>query len=163
MGLFIQAFKNIQQEADPDDGLSVSSNGFDVQFEGLVEGYYSGEQSHDTLSFTYDGYMQFRELLASLVYPPIKVTIEDEADQLFCDTYPHFVAVNQHTTGPFVELINFTDSDGTIGSKCAQKLYDDFIKYDKTAKQKMGDQYENYAIFTRLFEYASNNGFVMFG
>ena len=33
--------------------------------------------------------------------------------------------------GPFEELINFADNEGVIGPVISQKLYDDFVNYEK--------------------------------
>lgn len=70
----------------------------------------------------------------------------------------------QPLTG-FVELINFSDSDGTIGPVVSSKLAKDFKDFEKIAIEKskntpfMMDMYYNWK---KAFEVAAKNGAIKF-
>jgi hypothetical protein len=65
---------------------------------------------------------------------------------------------------PFVELINFTDCDGRIGTRLAAKLAADFhahaVKAEEFAALLDGDEsfIDNYRDFARAFELAAQQG-----
>lgn len=65
--------------------------------------------------------------------------------------------------GPFSELINFSDCDGTIGTAVSKKLAADFAEFQTKADQ-YGDAafLDQYALWRRAFELASDNGAVRF-
>lgn len=68
----------------------------------------------------------------------------------------------------FNELINFSDSEGVIGSVVSKKLARDFIKNESKAKVfsktiEQGDGwFEHYLEWKKAFEMASDNGAVEF-
>lgn len=68
--------------------------------------------------------------------------------------------------GPFLELLNFSDSEGTIGPVLARKLSQDFNDYEKFAKEKSNDLtygYEFYKNWKKAFNLAAkDNGVVIF-
>jgi hypothetical protein len=69
---------------------------------------------------------------------------------------------------PFVELIDFTDCDGRIGTRLAAKLAADFrahaAKAEKYAESLADDEsfMDNYRDFTRAFELAAHQGALKF-
>lgn len=69
---------------------------------------------------------------------------------------------------PFVELINFTDCDGRIGTKLAAKLAADFCDHEEEAEKfaaSLKDEesfIENYRDFACVFEIAAQRGAVEF-
>lgn len=69
---------------------------------------------------------------------------------------------------PFVELINFTDCDGWIGTKLAAKLAADFCDHEEEAEKfaaSLKDKesfIENYRDFACVFEIAAQRGAVEF-
>lgn len=69
---------------------------------------------------------------------------------------------------PFVELIDFTDCDGRIGTRLAAKLTADFRAYVAKAKEFAatldddGDFINNYLDFLRAFELAAQAGALRF-
>lgn len=65
-------------------------------------------------------------------------------------------------SGPFYELINFSDSEGIIGTDVSKKLAADFAKFDKQAASVGGPFYETYLKWTEAFKMASNQGCVRF-
>ena len=84
------------------------------------------------------------------------------------------------TGGPFEELINFPDNEGVIGPVISQKLYDDFVNYEKEVnktidwwylkmvpeKEYDGDDIKWFKIkyndWKHAFDIARNNGMVIF-
>ena len=82
--------------------------------------------------------------------------------------------------GPFEELINFPDNEGVIGPVISQKLYDDFVNYEKEIDKaidwwylKMNPEKEyagedlswfknKYKDWKEAFRIASKNGMVIF-
>lgn len=65
-------------------------------------------------------------------------------------------------TGPFAELINFSDCEGTIGTSFCKKILADFIEYEERAQAIGGWFYKQYALFRTVFEHASDDGCVKF-
>ena len=81
---------------------------------------------------------------------------------------------------PFEELINFPDNEGVIGPVVSQKLYDDFVNYEKDIahtidqwylkmnpeKEYYGDDLKWFKIkyndWKHAFDTARNNGMVIF-
>ena len=81
---------------------------------------------------------------------------------------------------PFLELINFSDSEGVIGPDVSKKLYNDFVNYENTIKQEVDKWFlkihpekaygvddtkwflSKYEEWKKAFETASNGGFVSF-
>jgi hypothetical protein len=68
--------------------------------------------------------------------------------------------------GPFSELINFSDCEGTIGSEISKKLLKDFEEY-KSKAEKIEDKYsldfhENYNNWIKALTLASDNGCIIF-
>ena len=78
------------------------------------------------------------------------------------DESAHAAACWNGATGPFYELINFTDCDGTIGPEVAAKLARDFAEWDERAQVVGGEWYEAYAEWRRCFEFAAHTGAVRF-
>ncbi len=67
--------------------------------------------------------------------------------------------------GPFWELINFSDCEGTIGPVVAAKLARDFAEWEDRARAaNSGDDYwmKLYALWRRAFELAADGGAVDF-
>lgn len=70
---------------------------------------------------------------------------------------------NNHTSGPFYELINFFDNEGIIGPIVAAKLAMDFSEF-KAKAEAVEDEYlfEKYCEWRNAFIMASDNGVVVF-
>lgn len=70
---------------------------------------------------------------------------------------------NRKKMGPFVELINFSDSDGTIGYMIASKLAKDFKSYEGKAKENLTPFfYANYQNWKKCCEIAAKGGAISF-
>ena len=69
-------------------------------------------------------------------------------------------------TGPFVELINFSDCEGVIAGPAAVKLAKDFADHDDKAKNGLGDEHEwfyaKYKEWRKAFDLAADGGAVSF-
>lgn len=70
------------------------------------------------------------------------------------------------SSGPFVELIHFSDCEGIIGPVVAEKLAEDFAEYQSKVDQAPDNHIDGfhrlYADFRRAFELARDNGAVDF-
>lgn len=121
------------------------------QGDGLAGTYRAVETGHFHAG-SYSGYNYFRNQLTQFAYNmPAKDLWESSIE-----------------SGPFYEIINFTDCDGHIGPTTSAKLYNDFEQYYEKAKTYDSDignysfkgRYEN---FMNFFKIASeNNGVVIF-
>ena len=129
---------------------------FPQQADGLTKGFYSYKgASFDFRASSYTGYSAFRGLLAKLIGTSCR--------KIWKNPVP----------GPFVELINFADNEGTIGPVTSKKLHKDFLDYipkvqDATGTGLFGDLNDDeffislYQWFMRAFEIASDGGCVVF-
>jgi hypothetical protein len=68
-----------------------------------------------------------------------------------------------HSTGPFYELINFFDNEGTLGPVVAAKLAKDFADHRSKAEQ-VEDVFfvESYREWDKAFQMAAKQGAVEF-
>lgn len=98
------------------------------------------------LSLSYGGYNRWREALAKLA----GYTLTGFNGPFGAREQSHAAACWQGATGPFSELINFADNEGTIGSDAAQKLLADFIEWDERAKTV--DHPRFHEIYTQMRE-----------
>lgn len=176
MGLDITAYSNIKitnytgynYDTDEDGDMDYDIH---VQFylnphypnhvEGISNKYvYEYEDSYDFRAGSYGGYFKFREELAKLAGYPVAINIYNTKET------GHFYYVTQvANSGPFYELINFSDCEGTISHQVCQKLYDDFIKFKDIAMQddKLHPYYQQvYNDFITALELAKNNGALSF-
>lgn len=122
-----------------------------TQNDGLVPGAYSYENEHGFRAGSYSSYNRWRDQLAHLA----GYGCAENAWALCKDGIP--------ADKPFIELINFSDCEGTIGSKTATKLLTDFEKYDKVAMEVEDPWfYDLYTEWKTAFQMAADNGFVSF-
>lgn len=67
------------------------------------------------------------------------------------------------TSGPFWEIINFSDCEGVIGPETSKKLFEDFTAFDEAAKHSnYPNFYQIYRDFRKAFEMAADGGAVRF-
>ncbi len=117
---------------------------------------------------SYSGYNEWRNLLAR-----VALNLTDE------QVWARIDAGESYANIPFGELINFSDANGTIGPVASQKLYNDFVQYEKDVLNMLdrfylkfeeyeidGDTYQwfkqKYKDWKETFRVASNNGAVIF-
>lgn len=125
------------------------------------KGVYAFEQSHSFRAGSYSGYNAWRERLAKLAGYPMRpynrygVTTEMRHDA---------AAWAGDCQGmPFVELVNFSDCEGTIGPEVSAKLAKDFADFDERAKEVQEEWfYDRYCEWRKAFEMAADGGAVRF-
>lgn len=121
--------------------------------------YSYGEGEH-VFSRGYGGYGHWRETLAELAGYPMS------SYKMYGRSYPSRAAAlwnGEVTEGPFAELINFSDCEGTIGPVVAAKLLRDFIEWDERAKAGGDDYfYKGYGEMRRGLEIAADGGALKF-
>ena len=143
MGLNITAYEEVTKDSEGEIHL-YNIDCFRERADGVEEGIYSsvGEEI-EFRAGSYSGYNRWRESLAQLVGKTITE-----------------IWNNSSPKGPFTELINFADNEGTIGPKTSKKLALDFLKYEEQAKAHGTDGYfyETYTLFKDAFVLASKTG-----
>jgi hypothetical protein len=163
MGLDISAFKGLVdtgRKYDPEDdynwqierGLYINPdfphradefNGVNLySFEGEIH-FHAG---------SYSGYSHWRAELANLA--GYNANYHD----------PNWAVPE---SGPFVELVNFSDCEGTLGTAVCKKLAKDFADFQDTVDampNAMDNEYfkQLYTEWREAFEYASDGGAVCF-
>jgi hypothetical protein len=163
MGLDISVYINVKEV--PASEVELDSDGYPVKwdeyekfyinphFEGRAEpfkedAFYKVESPDPDIDFSrsYGGYNTLREQLAELV----NLNIHDVWDETITD-------------GPFVELINFSDCEGTIGTVVAAKLAKDFAQHQSKVNNDNEYFVNFYNTLKEIFSIAaSNNGVVIF-
>lgn len=124
---------------------------------------YAANQSRGFSAGGYGGYNAWRNELAKMAGYP-----EGTYKQYGKDWPSHCVACWGGAQGPFAELINFSDCEGTIGAATSAKLAADFAQFDEKAKAhsatlERGDWfYPLYQEWRKAFEMASDSGAVDF-
>ena len=105
----------------------------------------------------YGGHYWWRDVLAKIAgYPLTEQTQYGRTERC------HFAGAIASDAGPFFELINFSDCDGTLGTAVCKKLAGDFAEFDEKAKLEGGDFYENYQHWREACDMASDNGCIRF-
>lgn len=176
MGLDITAYKNIKKSEAKinDDGYAIDpatgaelANG--VYFSTWLNPDFPGraDDIEDGAVYTYEdctghgvGYVShfwWRDELAKMAGYAVA-----ELDTGVTKERNHFGGACQADSGPFFELINFSDSEGIIGTEVSKKLAADFAKFEGNSKG-MGERFTTlYQLWQSAFEMASENGCVRF-
>lgn len=150
MGVDITAYTNIRKSSVTDDEDSDGFHAYDnPNFAGracgLVTGTYEYDDAVEGLSLSYGGYNQWRNRLAEIAgWPAVEYKREYE-------TIPrmrHDAAAWQAESGPFWELINFADNEGTIGTEVCAKLARDFAEFQSKADALQRD----HGFFKRTYD-----------
>jgi hypothetical protein len=165
MGLDITAYSKLTKvphavEDDGEDYLQVYANPhFPGRAKGLEDGaYYSFDASMGFRAGSYSGYHNWREQLARMAgYAPVPYSMFGDDPQL-----SHQAGAFEVESGPFWELICFSDCEGTIGPVVSAKLLQDFRDYDEVAKKLDENFYAKYSRFTEAFAMAADGGAVDF-
>lgn len=120
---------------------------------------YSYEESKSFWSGGYSKYNYWREELAKMAGYPVS-----ETDVYGRKEYLHALSAwnGTITGGPFYELIDFSDCEGTIGPIVSRKLARDFEEWTDRASAIGGSFYEKFMEWRRCFELASDAGAVRF-
>lgn len=181
MGLDITAYRRVTkldvnfdedgEAIDKDTGEPVD---YDVRayanphFPGREEGAenraaYTAQESMGFRAGSYSGYNAWRNELAKLAGYP-----ETPFESFGNVRMRHDAGAWVAGSGPFWELINFSDCEGTIGPVVSSKLAKDFSEWDERAKQHdedaglNGGLYERFQEWRQAFEMAADGGLVDF-
>lgn len=131
-----------------------SNPDFPGRSEGLEDrGIYCFEDAADCLSMGYGGYNGWRDQLANLAGYPSTQTQYGKS---------YAAACWNGATGPFSELINFSDCEGTIGPVVCAKLSKDFADFDERAKQMAEGFYDRYQKLRNGVDMAADGGALKF-
>jgi len=171
MGLDITAASKIKWIAVdlPDGGsfgdyfwVGAQPDEFTAQADGLAPGLYETANEVNFRAGSYSGYNEWREQLAELAGYPAQPANFAEATP-GRPPKEHSAGAWASTSGPFWELINFSDCEGVIGAKTSAKLAQDFAEYQGKADAHADEWFrELYATWRRAFELASDDGAVAF-
>ncbi|WP_175948106.1 hypothetical protein [Burkholderia pyrrocinia] len=168
-GLDITAYSGlviVESPALSSDGAPQGKNqvildpgNFPDRFRGLEAGkVYQFASSFDFRAGSYSGYNAWRNELAKLAGYQPSMAVRNKAVEL---RYDETVWKLDH--GPFWELIDFSDAEGTIGSDVCRKVYQDFVQYRNQAAQDFAPYfYESYVDWMKAFEMCANNGAIVF-
>lgn len=122
---------------------------------------YQYQIYHDDIhiDMSYGRYNSWREELARLGGYPIR-----SEKPYFDDTAPsHSAGAWEQRSGPFFELILFSDCEGVIGGKVAAKLAADFAQYQEMVDSMNQPVFKDvYNMFRKAFEEAAHDGCVIF-
>jgi hypothetical protein len=190
MGLDITAYNALTRESDVTydheegvfrDRATGEDLGYDSyvrfwdnkDFPGRIEGVdpdvvYSYSQYFSFRAGSYGGYNVWRDALAELAgYPATEYETSYKGRQKSCAAACWDVE-GGNLKGPFSELINFSDAEGTIGPVVAAKLAKDFEVFLPIAQEKWEGNadfhhyYQRYLDWKHAFELAADNGAVVF-
>lgn len=179
MGVDISAYKNLTRidckldsNNDPADEkiLEAVEDGDYIQpyknpdFPGRADeiqdqNVYSYEDSANFFSASYGYYGKLRDTLAEIA----GYALEEYKDSFGGVSPSHCMECWRGGTGPFSELINFSDCEGIIGRKVSKKLLNDFNDFqEKAEKLNNGHFMAFYNGMKSAFEMASDDGIVDF-
>lgn len=141
------------------DQITLDPGNFPDRFRGLEVGkVYQFTSSFDFRAGSYSGYNAWRNELAKLAGYQASMSVRNKAVEL---RYDETVWKLDH--GPFWELIDFSDAEGTIGPEVCRKIYRDFVQYrDQASRVSMPYFYESYVDWMKAFEMCANNGAIVF-
>lgn len=169
MGLDISWYRNLHEPLpfdrnsgdDLDDTFYHTRTTFTdhPSFEGRIQGIdpnlsYKYDERGGFHAGSYIGYYHWRNTLAEMAGWPEKR--DGNGEKTYC------VDAWEGEDGPFAELINFSDCEGTIGPVVSAKLAKDFADYQEKADAEGGDFAGRYALWRNAFEQAAQNGAVDF-
>lgn len=122
--------------------------------DGITRGIYSFEESDGFRAGSYSGYGHWRNQLAELAGYPA-------ADRE--NHHKHSATAWEAESGPFWEMITFSDCEGTIGAKTSAKLAKDFADHQAKADAHEDELFRGlYAEWRKAFEMAAEEGAVSF-
>lgn len=102
-------------------------------------GVYDVEWGEYGSHFSYGGFYRFREMLCQMIYNKDFESVVDN--------------VEKYLGQPFIEMIDFADNEGSFDYIIAEKLYQDFINYQKQASEILGEyMYEQYRDYMKCLK-----------
>lgn len=161
MGLDISVYRKLYPaQSASDDTIEIrNSPEFESRGNGLPRGPLLGERVFGFRAGSYGGYNEWRDWLAQLAgYPAVEHDPGYKPKEM-----SHAAGAWTVESGPFWELINFTDCDGTIGPRVAFKLAQDFAEFQVKADAEPEAWFrQKYGEWRKAFETASDFGAVDF-
>lgn len=156
MGLDVNAYSGCVMVDGPEAAgriVYIHESEWSSRMDGMEPGLYSFEESFSFRAGSYSWYNRWREWLAALV-----------------GKTPEEIWNAENPEGPFTELINFSDCEGTIGPKTSAKLLGDFEAFTARAEAfalelgpvQGGHFVAVYNEFKKAFSLAADGGFVVF-
>jgi hypothetical protein len=135
-------------------GLRQNDPCFEARGEGLdLNAPHAGDVMGNEPHWSYSGYNRLREMLAEFAGYPLT----ERKDRIFGIKMRHDAGAWSAKEGPFWELINFTDCDGTLGPKACSKLRDDFRSYAERAAAHPDEAFRGfYEEMSKMFEWAGD-------
>ncbi|GGP21625.1 hypothetical protein [Silvimonas iriomotensis] len=167
MGLDIFAYKAlhaVKKRSDDDDGDELIAFYKNPDFAGRADdidesSLYEAQDSVEFRAGSYSWYNWWREQLARIAgYPAVAAPGgQSQAPS-------HAQGAWNATSGPFWELIHFSDAEGVIGTAISRKLAADFAAFEHKARYwcPTDDWYALYLEWKKAFEYGAANGAVVF-
>jgi peptidoglycan/xylan/chitin deacetylase (PgdA/CDA1 family) len=176
MGLDITAYRQIakidavfDEGGDPIDPVTREALDCDFQaylnpdFPGRADeitdrGVYTAEDSMRGWSGGYGRYNNWRDQLAQMAGYPAT-----EHEQYGIIKWRHDAGAWAANSGPFWEMINFSDCEGVIGASVSAKLAKDFADFQGAVDLHEDECFrEKYAEWREVFEMAADGGAVRF-
>jgi hypothetical protein len=161
MGLDISAYSRLTKVINPgedrDDLITLTDNpDFPGRIAPQTTGKYDCKDSADVFSMGYGSYNRWREWLAKLAgYPGVRNRWTPEP------SHANGAFLQNH--GPFWELINFSDCEGTIGTIACQKLLKDFNDWEERAQaDSSSSEYDHYLNMQTGLKLAADGGALKF-
>ena len=167
MGLDIVAFKDVElikvvktweeyeehqnEETEQVDWVSFYDVSSKIADPIVPGGVYKYQDRHRFCAGSYTGYNNWRNNLS--IY-----ALGVEAEKVWKNR-------SNYNNMPFVELIDFSDCQGVIGTKCCTKLLADFVDHEdkiRNIKDKSDWFMESYDDWKKAFQYGSQNGYILF-
>lgn len=178
MGLDISAFKQLTKidcvfDAEGEPIHPETREALDYDFRAHVNPDFPGRngstenlaiyRAGDSFGFRaggYGGYNAWRNELAKLAAYPAKPFDRYKTGDV---QQRHDQGAWEADSGPFWELINFSDCEGVIGAEVAAKLAKDFADHQEKADAHTDLRFlESYNEWRKAFEMAADNGAVDF-
>lgn len=134
--------------------------GYPERFEGLRSGaVYQYQSAFEFRAGSYTGYADWRNELAKLAgYKQTPYRWFDGQTVLRYDA-----TVWQQQSGPFWELIAFSDAEGVIGPVVCKRVYRDFVTFQTAASQHPDADFRSaYADWTKAFAMCAHGGAIVF-
>lgn len=132
---------------------------FPERFEGLKDGAtYRFDKAFEFRAGSYSGYNRWRNELAKLAgNQPTPVPTNGKTELRYDAT------VWDQRSGPFWELIAFSDDVGVIGPVVCKRVYQDFLRFDSAAARHPDPNFrESYADWKKAFAMCANGGAIEF-
>lgn len=159
MGLDIRAYSQCKfvapqeggdYEAHEDEHVLIDGVSFTDRLDGLPQGWYAVEGvAYGFDAGSYSGYNVWREQLC-------RAALDVGPEEVWSDP-------DRFSGKPFVELIDFSDCEGSIGPKTSAKLLADFVTHPDLPGTVVDGYFEDkYRAWQYAFTLAWQDGFVVF-